>query len=38
MLPNIVLKPAAVKFISGIARFCGLPAGAGYRLAVAPGG
>ncbi|MDO9570476.1 MAG: iron-sulfur cluster assembly accessory protein [Hydrogenophaga sp.] len=38
MLPNIVLKPAAVKFISRIVRFSGLPAGAGFRLAVSPGG
>jgi iron-sulfur cluster assembly accessory protein len=38
MLPNIVLKPAAVKFISRIVRFSGLPAGAGFRLAVTPGG
>jgi len=38
MLPNIVLKPAAVRFISRIVRFSGLPAGAGFRLAVTPGG
>ena len=38
MLPNVTLKPAAIKFISRIVRFSGLPAGAGFRLAVTPGG
>jgi iron-sulfur cluster assembly accessory protein len=38
MLPNVTLTPAATKFISRIVRFSGLPAGAGLRLAVSPGG
>ena len=38
MLPNVTITPAAVKFISRVVRFSGLPAGAGLRLAVTPGG
>ena len=38
MLPSIVLRPAAARFISRIVRFSGLPADAGLRLAVSPGG
>ncbi len=38
MLPNVTLTPAAAKFINRIVRFSGLPAGAGLRLAVTPGG
>jgi iron-sulfur cluster assembly accessory protein len=38
MLPNVTLTPAAVKFISRVLRFSGLPASAGLRLAVSPGG
>lgn len=38
MLPNVILTPAATKFINRIVRFSGLPAGAGLRLAVSPGG
>jgi iron-sulfur cluster assembly protein len=38
MLPNVIITPAAAKFINRIMRFSGLPAGAGLRLAVSPGG
>ena len=38
MLPNVTITPAAAKFINRIVRFSGLPAGAGLRLAVTPGG
>lgn len=38
MLPNVTITPAATKFIGRIVRFSGLPAGAGFRLAVSPGG
>jgi iron-sulfur cluster assembly accessory protein len=38
MLPNVTITPAAAKFINRIVRFSGLPAGAGFRLAVSPGG
>lgn len=38
MLPNVTLTPAAAKFINRIVRFSGLPAGAGLRLSVTPGG
>lgn len=38
MLPNLILTPAAEKFMRRIVRFSGLPAGAGVRLLVSPGG
>jgi iron-sulfur cluster assembly accessory protein len=38
MLPNVPIPPPAPKFINRIVRFSGLPAGAGLRLAVTPGG
>jgi iron-sulfur cluster assembly accessory protein len=38
MLPNVTLSPAAAKFINRIVRFSGLGSGAGFRLAVSPGG
>lgn len=38
MLPTVIITPAAAKFINRIVRFSGLPAGAGLRLAVTPGG
>ncbi len=38
MLPNVIITPAAAKFIKRIVRFSGLAAGAGLRLAVSPGG
>lgn len=38
MLPNVTITPAAAKFIKRIVRFSGLPAGAGFRLTVSPGG
>ncbi len=38
MLPNVTITPAATKFINRIVRFSGLAAGAGFRLAVSPGG
>jgi iron-sulfur cluster assembly accessory protein len=38
MLPKVTITPAAAKFINRIVRFSGLPAGAGLRLAVTPGG
>ena len=38
MLPKVIITPAAAKFINRIVRFSGLPAGAGLRLAVTPGG
>ncbi|OIQ70865.1 iron-binding protein IscA [mine drainage metagenome] len=38
MLPKVTITPAADKFIRRIVRFSGLPAGAGLRLAVSPGG
>ena len=38
MLPNVIITPAAAKFINRIVRFSGLAAGAGLRLAVSPGG
>lgn len=38
MLPQLTVTPAAEKFIRRIVRFSGLPAGAGFRLAVSSGG
>jgi iron-sulfur cluster assembly accessory protein len=38
MSPNVTITPAAAKFINRIVRFSGLPAGAGLRLSVTPGG
>ena len=38
MLPNVTITTAADKFMRRIVRFSGLPAGAGFRLAVSPGG
>lgn len=38
MQPNVTITPAAEKFIRRIVRFSGLPAGAGFRLLVSPGG
>ncbi|CAN0620948.1 Iron-sulfur cluster assembly accessory protein [Burkholderia multivorans] len=38
MLPNVTITTAADKFMRRIVRFSGLPAGAGFRLAVTPGG
>ena len=38
MLPNVTITAAADKFMRRIVRFSGLPAGAGFRLAVSPGG
>lgn len=38
MLPQVTLTPAADKFLRRIVRFSGLPAGAGVRLLVSPGG
>ena len=38
MLPTVTITPAAAKFINRIVRFSGLPAGAGLRLSVTPGG
>lgn len=38
MLPNVTITSAADKFMRRIVRFSGLPAGAGLRLAVSPGG
>ncbi|TAL21575.1 MAG: iron-sulfur cluster assembly accessory protein [Aquabacterium sp.] len=38
MLPKVTLTPAADKFMRRIVRFSGLPAGAGLRLLVSPGG
>jgi len=38
MLPTVTITPAAAKFINRIVRFSGMPAGAGLRLAVTPGG
>ena len=38
MLPNVTVTPAAEKFMRRIVRFSGLPAGAGFRLLVSPGG
>jgi iron-sulfur cluster assembly accessory protein len=38
MLPNVIVTPAAAKFINRVVRFSGLAAGAGLRLAVKPGG
>ncbi len=38
MLPNVILTPAAQKFIARIVRFSGLPSGAGLRLIVSAGG
>ena len=38
MVPQITITPAAAKFIQRVVRFSGLPAGAGLRLSVAPGG
>jgi iron-sulfur cluster assembly accessory protein len=38
MLPNVILTPAAQKFISRIVRFSGLPSSAGLRLVVSAGG
>lgn len=38
MTPRFTLTPAAQKFIGRIVRFSGLPAGAGFRLLVSPGG
>lgn len=38
MLPNLTVTPAAERFMRRIVRFSGLPAGAGFRLLVSPGG
>ena len=38
MPPQVTLTPAADKFLRRVVRFSGLPAGAGLRLAVTPGG
>ena len=38
MLPNVIITPAAAKFINRVVRFSGLPGGSGLRLAVKPGG
>ncbi|SDC76071.1 HesB/IscA family protein [Paraburkholderia lycopersici] len=38
MLPNLTVTAAAEKFMRRIVRFSGLPAGAGFRLLVSPGG
>lgn len=38
MLPNVTITPAAEKFMRRIVRFSGLPDGAGFHLAVSPGG
>ncbi|MFP3801429.1 HesB/IscA family protein [Paraburkholderia sp. SIMBA_027] len=38
MLPNLTVMPAAEKFMRRIVRFACLPAGAGFRLLVSPGG
>lgn len=38
MLPHVTVTPAAEKFMRRIVRFSGLPAGAGFRLLVSPGG
>lgn len=38
MLPNVTITPSAEKFMRRIVRFSGLPAGAGFRLLVSPGG
>ena len=38
MLPTVTITPAAAKFINRVVRFSGLPAGAGLRLSVTPGG
>lgn len=38
MLPKVTLTPAADKFMRRMVRFSGLPAGAGFRLLVSPGG
>lgn len=38
MLPNVTFTPAAEKFMQRVVRFSGLPAGAGLRLSVSPGG
>lgn len=35
---NITITPAAEKFMRRMVRFSGAPAGAGFRLSVAPGG
>jgi iron-sulfur cluster assembly accessory protein len=38
MPANVTITPAADKFIRRVVRFSGLPAGAGFRLAVTAGG
>lgn len=38
MLPNWTVSPAAEKFIHRMVKFSGLPASAGFRLTVTPGG
>lgn len=38
MLPNLTVTAAADRFMRRIVRFSGLPAGAGFRLLVSPGG
>ncbi|WP_290642562.1 iron-sulfur cluster assembly accessory protein [Aquabacterium sp.] len=38
MLPNWTVTPAAEKFIRRMVKFSGLPASAGFRLTVTPGG
>jgi iron-sulfur cluster assembly accessory protein len=38
MLSNLTITPAAEKFMRRIVRFSGLPADAGFRLVVSPGG
>jgi len=38
MLPNWTVSPAAEKFIRRMVMFSGLPATAGFRLTVTPGG
>ncbi|MDR2129265.1 MAG: iron-sulfur cluster assembly accessory protein [Burkholderiaceae bacterium] len=38
MLPKLTITAAAEKFMRRIVRFSGLPAGAGFRLAVSSGG
>lgn len=38
MLPNFTVTAAADRFMRRIVRFSGLPAGAGFRLLVSPGG
>lgn len=38
MSSSFTLTPAAQKFIGRVLRFSGLPAGAGFRLLVSPGG